>query len=181
MRLEKPRIEMLPVEQIPEEVKSALGDSASLHIFRTLAHHPKLLKDWLTFGNRILVQSTLPARERELAVLRVGWLCQAGYEWGQHAVIGELSGLTKDEIARVTEGPDADGWSELEMLVLRATDELHADFFIEDDTWQALAQHLDTKQMLDLVFVVGQYHLVSMALNSAGIQPEAGLPPLPED
>lgn len=181
MRLEKPRIEMLSAEQIPEEVQQALGGNASLHIFRTLAHHPGLLEDWLQFGNRILLQSTLPARERELAVLRVGWLCQAGYEWGQHAVIGELSGLTKEEIARVTKGPDADGWSELEMLVLRATDELHTDFFIEDDTWQALVKHFDTKQMLDLVFVVGQYHLVSMALNSAGIQPEAGLPPLPEE
>lgn len=181
MRLDKPRIEMLPSEEIPEQVNKALGGNASLHIFRTLAHHPKLLEDWLQFGNRILLNSTLPARERELAVLRVGWLCQAGYEWGQHAVIGELSGLTKEEVARVTKGPDVEGWSELERLVLRATDELHTDFFIEDDTWQALTTHLDTKQMLDLVFVVGQYHLVSMALNAVGIQPEPGLPPLPEE
>ncbi|MFP6662904.1 MAG: carboxymuconolactone decarboxylase family protein [Deltaproteobacteria bacterium] len=180
MRLDKPRIEMLAVEDVPAGVRKALGKGSELHIFRTLAHHPKLLEDWLRFGNRILVSSTLPARERELAVLRVGWLCRAGYEWGQHALIGELSGLSKEEIARVTSGPSAAGWSEVERLVLQATDELHEDYFIVDETWKGLTEHFSTQQIFDLIFLVGQYHLVSMALNSVGIQPERGLPPLPE-
>jgi alkylhydroperoxidase family enzyme len=94
--------------------------------------------------------------------------------------IAKDSGMREDEIARVARGADAPGWSELDRALLRATDELHRDAFISDTTWQALSAHLDTQQLMDLVFTVGQYNLVSMALNSFGVQPEPGLARLPE-
>ncbi len=55
-------------------------------------------------------------------------------------------------------------------------DELHSDAFISDSTWQSLSEHFDTQQMMDIVFTVGQYNLVSMALNSFGVQLDDGLP-----
>ena len=58
--------------------------------------------------------------------------------------------------------------------MLQATDELHADAFITDATWHALARHLDTKQLIDVVFAVGQYTQVSMLLNSFGVQLDEG-------
>ena len=113
-------------------------------------------------------------------ILRIGWLCRCGYEWGQHVPIARSAGLADEEIARIPRGPDAAGWSEVERLLLRATDELHADAFIGDATWAALSAHYDVQQLLDLVFTVGQYNLVSMALNSLGVQPEkADFPALP--
>ena len=84
-------------------------------MFATFAHHPKLMKRWLVFGNHVLAKSTLPARDRELLVLRTGWNCRAPYEWAQHVAIARAIGITDDEIARVAEGPDADG------LVARTT------------------------------------------------------------
>ena len=131
------------------------------------------------FGNHILAKSTLPARERELLILRIGWLCRSGYEWGQHVVIGKASGLSDEEIARITAGPEATGWSAADRALLRATDELHDDAFVSDATWAELAKSWSTQQLMDLVFTVGQYNLVSMALNSFGVQPEPGLPKLP--
>jgi alkylhydroperoxidase family enzyme len=151
-----------------------------LNIFRTLAQHPKLMKRWLVFGNHVLGRSSLPPRERELVILRIGWLCRSAYEWGQHVRMALGAGLSQAEIDRIPSGPDAAGWSELERALLRATDELHADAFISDATWAALAAHLDTQQLMDLIFTVGQYNLVSMALNSLGVQPEPGLPAFPE-
>jgi alkylhydroperoxidase family enzyme len=94
--------------------------------------------------------------------------------------IGLQSGLTQAEIDRIPKGADAPGWSDLDRAILRATDELHADAFIGDATWAALAQHYDTPQLMDLVFAVGQYNLVSMALNTFGVQPEPGLPAFPK-
>jgi len=179
MRLEKPRLEPLGDAQIDPETRERLGKGPLLNIFRTLAHHPKLLKRWLVFGNHVLAHNTLPPRERELVILRIGWLCRAGYEWGQHVKIAQQAGVSDAEIERVTRGPDAPGWSELERALLRATDELHADAFVSDATWTALRAQLDTPQCLDLIFTVGQYRLVSMALNTLGVQPEPGLPPLP--
>jgi alkylhydroperoxidase family enzyme len=179
MRLDKPRVAPLGDDQFDPELRSRFGDGPILNIFRTLANHPALAKRWLVFGNHILAKSTLPAREREIAILRIGWLCRSGYEWGQHVVIGKASGLSDADIARIAEGPDAPGWAAEERALLRATDELHGDAFITEATWAELAKTWNTQQLMDLVFTVGQYNLVSMALNSFGVQPEPGLPALP--
>jgi alkylhydroperoxidase family enzyme len=179
MRLDKPRVAPLDVERIDPELRVRFGDGPVLNIFRTLAHHPGLMKRWLVFGNHVLSKSTLPARERELLILRIGWLCRSGYEWGQHVVIGKASGLSDDEIARIPQGPAAKEWSAADRALLRATDELHEDAFVSDATWAELAGRWSTEQLMDLVFTVGQYNLVSMALNTLGVQPEPGLPKLP--
>jgi alkylhydroperoxidase family enzyme len=183
VRLSSPRIPPLPVDELDAEIREKLGDGPVLNIFRTLAQHPKLMKRWLVFGNHVLGRSSLPPRERELVILRIGWLCRSAYEWGQHVRIALGSGLTQAEIDRIPQGPGAAGsptnWSELDAALLRATDELHADAFIGDAAWSALSRHLDTHQLMDLIFTVGQYNLVSMALNSLGVQPEPGLPAFP--
>lgn len=156
------------------------GVDGQLNIFKTLAHHPDLLRRWTVFGNHVLYKSTLPARERELVILRVGWRCRSGYEWGQHCVIGKREGLSDQEIRRIADGPDADGWSEVDATLLRAADELHDDSCISDATWAVLTRHYDTRQLIDLVFAIGQYHLVSMALNTLGVQLDAGVPTFEE-
>jgi len=106
MRLEKPRVEPLSDEQIDPELDQQL-DGRVLNIFRTLAHHPKLIKSWLSFGTHLLSESTFPARDREIAILRVGWLCKSGYEWGQHVVVGKNAGLSDEDIDRITRGAEA--------------------------------------------------------------------------
>ena len=183
MRLSSPRLTPLdPADFAPElrDVALADHDGQPLNIFRTLARHPKLLKRWLVFANHVLFKSSLAPRERELVILRIGWLCRAEYEWGQHVLIGKDAGLDDAEIRRITEGPDAPGWSELDQLLLRATDELHGDAFISDATWKGLEGHLSEEQRIDLVFAIGQYNLVSMALNTLGVQLDPGIPGFPE-
>ncbi len=180
MRLDKPRVQPLPVEQLDPELRARLGDGPLLNIFRTLAHHPKLLKRWLVFGTHVLMRSSLSPRDREILILRVGWLCRAEYEWSQHVGIGREAGLSDAEIERIAAGPDAEAWSERERALLRAADELHADSFVGDATWAELARHYDTQQLVDVLFTVGQYHMVSMALNSLGVQLEAEGPRFPK-
>jgi alkylhydroperoxidase family enzyme len=150
-------------------------DGRVLNIYATLARHPKLLKRWSVFGAHVLFRSTLPPRERELLILRTGWLCRSEYEWGQHVIIAKREGVTDEEIARVKDGPDAAGWAEPDRALLRAADELLDDAFISDATWQALAERFDTPQLIDIVFTVGQYNLVSMALNTLGVQLDDGV------
>ncbi len=178
MRLNEPRLAPLSDAELPPEVRETFGGGPILNIFRTLAHHPKLMKRWLVFGNHVLAKSSLPPRERELVILRIGWLCRAGYEWGQHVQIGLAAGLSQAEIDRIPAGSKAEGWSELDRALLDASDELHADAFVSDATWERLAG-LDVQQRMDLVFTVGQYTLVCMALNTLGVQPEQGLASLP--
>jgi alkylhydroperoxidase family enzyme len=178
-----PRLEPLPVDEWDDRAREALGGSGAprgpadttLNIFGTLARHPDLLRRWLVFGSHVLTKSTLSARHRELLILRVGWLCRAPYEWGQHIVIARREGVTDQEIVRVAEGPHAAGWDPFEALLMRATDELHADQCIGDDTWRGLSADYDDQQLLDVIFTVGQYTLVSMALNSCGVERDDGV------
>lgn len=185
MRLSRPRIAPLPPAEWDAETREYLSrlerDGKVFNIFATLARHPDLLRRWTVFASHILGKSTLPERERELAILRVGWLCRAGYEWGHHVAIGKEAGLTAAEIARVAEGPNATGWKPFEATLLRAVDELHTDSFIRDETWGKLAEHFNTQQLLDFLFTVGQYRLVCMVLNSLGVQLEAGYERLPNN
>jgi alkylhydroperoxidase family enzyme len=151
-------------------------DGSTLNIFATLAHHPRLLKRWLVFAGHVLAKSTLSPRDRELAILRVGVRCHSRYEFGQHVVIARRSDISDEEIERVKAGPDHPQWSRFDAALLRAVDELHDDSRISDATWAALAERYSTEQMLDLIFAIGQYHLVSFALNSAGVELDEGVP-----
>ncbi|MFX1327805.1 MAG: carboxymuconolactone decarboxylase family protein [Promethearchaeota archaeon] len=151
-----------------------------INIFKTLARHEKLLKRWLVFARHVLFKSSLPTREREILILRIGWLCQSEYEWGQHVKIGKESGLTDDEIKRIIKGPDSKGWDRFDATLLRAVDELYYDSFISDPTWKTLSERYNTHQLLDLIFTVGQYNLISMALNTLGIQLEEGTKGFPK-
>ena len=179
MRLSTPRVHPLPENEWDDETRKRLapdGDaSKAFNVMKTIAHHPNLLKRWLVFANHVLFKSSLPTREKEILILRIGWLCQAEYEFGQHSIIGKQAGLTDEEILRITKGPDAAGWSDLDKLLLQATDELHGDAFMSDATWNALTAHYNTQQMMDIVFAVGQYNMVSMALNTLGVQLDEGV------
>jgi 4-carboxymuconolactone decarboxylase len=179
IRPTRPRLTPLRPEEMDEETQ-AIVPAGSLNIFATLARHPKLLKRWLVFGNHVLAKSSLPARERELAILRVGWRCGAEYEFGQHTVIGQRAGITHDEISALTGELEDGGWSEADRALLVAVDELHDDQCITGQTWEALRQRWDDQQLLDLIFTVGQYTLVSMALNSVGVQRDEGVPGFPD-
>ena len=174
----KPRMEPKPSESWDDETRALTGKNP-INIFATLAHHPKLMKRWMVFGNHVLAKSTLSARDRELLILRTGWNCRAPYEWGQHVAIARAIGVTDEEVERVAAGPDAAGWDPFEALLLRAADELHDDSSLSDATYAELALRYNEQQMLDLVFTVGQYHLVSMALNVFRVERDDGVTGVP--
>ncbi|MDA1077312.1 MAG: carboxymuconolactone decarboxylase family protein [Proteobacteria bacterium] len=180
MRLSEPRIAALQPDEWDEDAKAMMQPFVSqgrvYNIFKTLCNYPDLAKRWMVFANHILGKSKLAVRERELLILRIGYLCQAGYEWGQHVQIARAAGMSDAEIRSCKTGPATPDLSELDRLLLQACDELHADAFVSDETWKGLSGHLNQQQLMDVVFTVGQYNLVSMALNSFGVQLDEGLP-----
>ena len=178
MRLKTPRIAPVPEDQWTDEQKEIAAPMMArrgkvFNIFRTQLAHPDAMRGFLGIGNYVLSRrNSLPAREREIVILRIGYLCRSGYEWAQHAAIGRVAGLTDDEIRRLTVGSAADDWSDADRALLRAAEELVGDHFVSDATWAALRGTWSEQQLMDLVFAVGQYTLVSMALNSFGVQLE---------
>lgn len=174
----EPRVEPTTEADWDDETRALLDGLGRLNIFTTLAHHPKLLKRWLVFGGHVLAKSTLDPRDRELVILRAGWRCGSEYEFGQHTVIGAAVGLDDDEIARLAT-ESLEGWSDRDAVLVRAADDLVLRHGLGDGTWQDLADLMDLQQVLDLIFTVGQYVLVSTALNSLGVVRDDGVPGWP--
>jgi 4-carboxymuconolactone decarboxylase len=154
--------------------KNRIG-GRDLNLFRVLMHHPSLTRRWTVFAGHILQKQTLNVRDRELLILRIGWLNQSEYEWAQHVEIAKRAGITSAEIENVQAGPKG-GWSEHEAALLQAADDLFENAVVSDATWAALATRYSTQQMMDMVFTIGQYNLVSWALNSFGVPLDDFLP-----
>jgi 4-carboxymuconolactone decarboxylase len=173
-----PRISPLPADERSPSAQALLEGvsvaGAEANIFTTLIRAEGLTRKWLPFGGKLL-SGKIPARERELLILRTGWNCQAEYEWAQHVIIGLAAGLTQEEIDRIPSG-DGAGWNEFDSALLRAADELHGDCCISDETWAVLAAHYDTQQLIELPMLIGHYHMIAMTLNSLGVQIDGGLP-----
>jgi alkylhydroperoxidase family enzyme len=153
------------------------GRPKGLNILGTLAQHAELATAYNTFNGHVLFATTLSPRQRELLVLRVGAVRGCEYEWAQHVVLAGDVGIGEEEVGRIAEGPGASGWSAADAALLRAVDELLADAHIADDTWAVLADDLDTQQLMDLVFTVGAYDLMAMAMRSFGVELDDDLKP----
>ncbi len=159
---------MRALRTMPEERRNPVvaGNAIS-----TFVHHPDLTQAYLGFGFYLLTRSTLPPRLRELAVLRIAHLSACAYEWDEHTAIGQKAGLTLEDIAALQRGEAAD---EFDRTVLSAVDELVENTRMSDDSWAALGERMDKRQLMDFVFTVGGYHMLAMALNTFGVEP-AGL------
>src|SRR4051812_28795467 len=184
--MSEPRIPPLPrPRRDPRTGESSAGRGGGADEDMTLSaptpRPPGLLKRGGAFGGTLLRRGELTGRARELLIMRTAANTGAAYEWGHHVPIARHEGITDDEIARLAWPIDGDGggWSPEEEALLRAADELHAENVISDATWAVLAGHLTEAQLIELCFVVGQYHMVAYAVRSLGIQPEPGLDPLP--
>jgi AhpD family alkylhydroperoxidase len=179
------RLPPLPDDAWDDEVRAALtgflprrrhNAREAGNALATLVRHPDLARSFLGFNVHLLVRSTLPARLRELAILRVAARRGCGYEWTHHARMAAAAGLTPAEIERAGRhagsGDRASVPDGLEAAVLRAVDELDDDSVLSDRTWGVLCEHLDERQLMDLVFTVGAYCLLAMAFNSFGVEPD---------
>jgi 4-carboxymuconolactone decarboxylase len=178
-----PTLRIAPIQKdggSSQEQELLEGTMASLrdaNIFSTLVRAPGLFRRWLPFAGKLL-SGKLPARDRELLILRTAWNCQAAYEWGHHVAIGLESGLTREEIDRIPSGPGGN-WPPSDSLLLQSADELHLEQRISDAAWEGLVARYDTQQLIELPMLVGHYHLVAMTLNALGVELEAQYEGLP--
>lgn len=158
------------------EGESVRETGARSTLTMTLAQHPAIGRTFYPFGKQLLVHSTLPARQRELMTLRISWLYSCEYEWGHHLQWARNLGISDEEIEALKGATDAYPWSELDLAVLRAIDQLRENNVIDDDVWAALARHFDQRQLMDLVLTIGHYVMLSWAIASWGTELEPGWP-----
>lgn len=184
MSAQEPRIGPLPAHDASDEARAVFAfwgepgaweNGSKTVIVNTLAQHPKLAMAYNVFGKHLLLESTLTARVKELIVLRTSWRVKCQYEWHYHVGYAVMVGMTMDEIAAIRDFPNDWQWAEIDRCVLATTDDLIDRARIADETWAALSRHFDRQQIMDIVFTIGHYVMLSWALSSFGVQLEDGV------
>lgn len=171
----QPRITPLPPSERDADVQELLagaGPYSGNNVFTTMVRHPRLYKRWLPWGTAMLY-AHLPARDRELLILRTAHRCGSAYEWTQHVEIAAAASISDTEIQQVQAGPDHRDWSAFDAALVRAVDELFDDHTISDRTWQTLADRYDEPLLIEVPMVVGHYFTMALTFNALGVQLEA--------
>jgi alkylhydroperoxidase family enzyme len=145
----------------------------------TIAHHPALLPPFLAFSAALAMRGVLPRRDSEILALRAAWNCRSAFEWGHHVEYGRAEGLGEEQIDAIGGGPEPGAWSPEQRLLLRAADELHARQDLSDELFAELSERFGPAEIVEIVFVVGQYTMLSMVANATGVAVEERLPALP--
>ncbi|MDO9457484.1 carboxymuconolactone decarboxylase family protein [Nocardioides sp.] len=141
-------------------------------VFLTLGRHQRVFWPWLAFAGSLLSGGRLSRADTELVVLRVATLCGSDYELSQHRRIARAAGLTRDDVDRVADGPDAAGWTPTQRLLLRVVDALHADEDLDDATWAELVAAFDEPRALEVVLLAGHYRMLATALRTFRVEPD---------
>jgi AhpD family alkylhydroperoxidase len=142
------------------------------NVFTTLARHRRLFRRWLRFAGALMPGGLLPRADSELVILRVAENCHCEYERLHHERLGRAAGLSADEVQRVRQGPDAEGWSTRGRLLLRAVDELHAERTISAGLWEELRRELSEPELIELCMLTGHYEMLAMTLNALAVAPD---------
>lgn len=146
-----------------------LGTQEIPAVFGLMLRHPGLFRCQMDMGVQ-LFKGEISPRERELAVLRVGWLCRAPYEWGEHVDIAKRYGISAEEIERVTQGSSASGWSEHDRAIIKGAEELLGNQMISDATWNVLAKTWTERQLVEFPMLVGQYYATALQQNTLRVR-----------
>ena len=167
------RIPYITDETIPEEAKVDFEKLDPLNIFRMMAHSGKLLGRYIRLGNYLLFKSKLDPILREIAILRVGYISGATYETHQHERIGRDVGMSEALIEAVKQSPDAEGFDDLQRMVMHITDDLVHNVRASDATFRPLQERLSTNELQELVLTVGYYMMTCRFLETFDVDIEA--------
>lgn len=184
------RVQRMPVigkDELPEKAADVLKQTKTpyLNLFGQFANHPNLMEKWLRFAAQILGKNTIKTREKEMIITRATWLAKTEYEHAGHSrnFTAKAAGGTKEELDAIRKGPDDPLWNgKVDKTILTAVDEVTGkDKCLTDATYNALVAAGWTKeQIIDLIFTAGNYTMLAMFINSAGVPAEGKAPKIPD-
>jgi len=165
------RVPPLDVAEFSEEQAALVGAWTHLNFSRVLVRHPALYRAFMPYIARVIPGSGLPARDREVLVVRTLALGGDVYEAHHHVQIALKAGMSEADIEAVRSG-DA-SLSEWDKVLVIAADELVQRQKLSDASWAALGARYSQEQCMEVVFLVGCYNVMAMLTNSFGIALES--------
>jgi alkylhydroperoxidase family enzyme len=174
-----------PPASVPDDVAATVAMTAPPDrnppgTISVLAHRPAMLATFLPWARVLAREGVLPRRDHEVLALRASVNCRSAFEWGEHLLFARDAGLSDAEVDQIVAGADDPAWSATDAALVRAADQLHAGCDIDDATWAVLSAHYDAPQLVEIVYVVGQYTMLSMVANGLRVDVPAMFRPLPD-
>jgi len=127
------------------------------HLFQTLGQHKVFFLAFLVYSDHLLNRGKLPKIEKEMVILRVGHLRDSEYELQQHRRLGRSRGVDDTLLQRIFEGPEAEGLTGRQRVLLQAVDEFVRNRDLSDETFAALSAHFTRQQIIEFCALAGHY------------------------
>lgn len=138
------------------------GFAGALNVYRTMAHHPALLRAWAPLRRHVVKDTALGLDRSEVAILRAGHLMGSAYEWRHHVGRARALGFPDERIAALKgDGAAIPG---LDGLIARAVDSLFADKKLAPAQEAELAAAIGREGVIDLMATVGFYSTLGFLL-----------------
>lgn len=174
-----PDPDLAPAQPILDQM---LRDPSGAHpaVYLGMAHNPGFLDIFRFMSAETRARTTLDASDRELIIHRVAALCGTPYEWGIHAtLVAEPMGLGDAWLEATWSGSAQDFERAEHRALVVACDELHTSSRLSDAAWQGLRERFSEAQIVEILFLIGYYHLVCFTENALELPVEPWSRPAP--
>ena len=142
------------------------------HIFLALANIPNLLDPLLTFTHEMRDGAVIEARLRELAIMTVGLVTGASYEFNHHWKSALKAGVRREQLEQLADAETSDAFDERERAIVRYASEVTLLLTVSDETWSVLHRHFSVREVMDIVMAVAWYNAVARMLLPMEIEME---------
>jgi 4-carboxymuconolactone decarboxylase len=159
------------VQELLDIAESRAGGASN--VFRTIAHHPSLLRRYLQFAGKLIEGGSIPPRDREIVILRVAFLLGSEYEWHQHVRMGKSAGLADEEVNGIRSPPLSGGSAAWDSRLIHWVDEFVARSALSDRDWEDLHARYNDAQIVELFLLMGHYVMLADFLAVIGVEVEA--------
>ena len=147
-----------------------------LNLDRILLHSPPFARAWNSMFGAIRNQLSLPPKLRELAIVTIGALNKADYEYAQHEPDFLGAGGIKEQLGALADVPAALNntklFDEAERATLALTYEMTRNITVADDTMKRVRAILPDQQVVELAGTIAGYNMVSRFVVAIGIELE---------
>ena len=171
------RVRLLTNDESPPKTRELFekienNGATVLNLYRAVGHSPSTISSFIKLGNVLLNQAELPARIRELAILRIANLAGSEYEWKQHVPIATEVGISSQQIDEIHQWKSTEAFSDEEQAILQYTDEVTIGVAVEDDTFAVLQQYLSERSIVELTISIAYWGMIARVLVPLDIELE---------
>jgi len=144
----------------PQEITDLRsGFAGQLNVYRTMAHHPALLRAWAPLRQHVVKDTSLGPERSEVVILRTGVRLGSDYEWAHHVSRARTLGFPDERIVALRGQPDGE-----DGLIVRAVDALIDEKRLSDPLKAELEPVIGVQGIIDLIATVGFYSVLGYLL-----------------